>query len=231
MNMQPADYRVISIGTLPAHPLWDEGAPVRTGHATTTLITAGEAKIIVDPALPPQALAARLSERSNLRHDQITHVFITTFTQDHYRGLAIFEGARWFVHEPEQQVAGEALESQLEHARENGDPDITRAVNSHLELLNRCRAAGDALAPGVDLFPLPGLSPGTCGLLLPLPASTVLICGDAVPTIEHLQQGKVLPECIDIEQAQESFREAIEIADVLILGRDNIAYNPLRRVM
>jgi glyoxylase-like metal-dependent hydrolase (beta-lactamase superfamily II) len=229
--MTSLEYRVISIGTLPAHPLWDEGSPVRTGHATTTLIAAGEAKIIVNPALPPQALAARLSERSNIRHDQITHVFITTFTQDHYRGLALFESAKWFVHEPEQQVAGEALENQLRHARENGDSDIARAVSSHIELLSRCRAAGDQLAPGVDLFPLPGLSPGTCGLLLSLPASTVLICGDAVPTIEHLQQGKVLPECIDIEQAQESFREAIEIADVLILGRDNIAYNPLRRVM
>jgi glyoxylase-like metal-dependent hydrolase (beta-lactamase superfamily II) len=231
MSMDPLEYRVISIGTLAAHPLWDESAPVRTGHATTTLITAGDAKILVDPALPPQALAARLSERSKVRHDQVTHVFITTFTQDHYRGLALFEDAKWFVHEPEQQAAGEALNNQLRHAQENGDADIARAVSSHIELLNRCETAGDRLAPGVDLFPLPGLSPGTCGLLLSLPASTVLICGDAVPTIEHLQQGKVLPECIDIEQARESFREALEIADILILGRDNIAYNPLRRVM
>ncbi|MDY7108191.1 MAG: MBL fold metallo-hydrolase [Planctomycetota bacterium] len=229
--MTPLEYRVISIGTLPAHPLWDEGSPVRTGHATTTLITAGEAKIIVNPGLPPQALAARMSERSRVRHDQVTHVFITTFTQDHYRGLALFEGAQWLVHEPEQQVAGEALDNQLQHARENGDPEIARAVDGHLELLRRCQIADDKLAPGVDLFPLPGLSPGTCGLLLALPTSTVLLCGDAVPTIEHLQQGKVLPECIDIEQARESFREAIEIADVLIPGRDNLAYNPVRRVM
>ncbi|MHC4427338.1 MAG: hypothetical protein ACYS0D_01880, partial [Planctomycetota bacterium] len=79
-----------------------------------------------------------------------------------------------------------------------------------------------------DLFPLPGVSPGSCGLLLPLPRATVCICGDAVATVEHLRQGKVLPECHDIEQAQESFAEVVEIADILVLGRDNVTVNPLR---
>ena len=54
---------------------------------------------------------------------------------------------------------------------------------------------------------------------------------DAVATLEHLQQGKVLPHCANLEQAQESFREAIEIADVLIPGRDNIVLNPMRQLM
>ena len=58
---------------------------------------------------------------------------------------------------------------------------------------------------------------------------TVLVCGDAIPTFEHLSQGKVLPGCVSIETAQESFKEAVENADVLILGRDNLALNPLRR--
>jgi glyoxylase-like metal-dependent hydrolase (beta-lactamase superfamily II) len=82
----------------------------------------------------------------------------------------------------------------------------------------------------VDLFPLPGVTPGTCGVLLALPGVTVLACGDAIPTFEHLSQGKVLPTAANIEQAEESFREAVEIADVLILGRDNIARNPLKRM-
>ena len=63
----------------------------------------------------------------------------------------------------------------------------------------------------------------------PSPAATVLICGDAVATREHLEQGKVLPTCHNIEQAQESFAEAIEIADLLIPGRDNVSLNPLRQ--
>ena len=63
-----------------------------------------------------------------------------------------------------------------------------------------------------------------------LPTRTVLIAGDAVATIEHLEQGKVLPHCVNLAQAQESFKEAIEIADVIIPGRDNIVLNPLRRI-
>ena len=90
--------------------------------------------------------------------------------------------------------------------------------------------SADSIAPRVDLFPLPGVTAGTCGLLLAFPGSTVLICGDAIPTIEHLTQGKVLPTAASIAQAQESFKEAVEIADVLILGRDNLALNPLRRL-
>jgi hypothetical protein len=54
----PADHRIISIGTLAAHPLRHEPADMRTGHATTTLVTAGETRILVNPALPAQALAA-----------------------------------------------------------------------------------------------------------------------------------------------------------------------------
>ena len=39
------DIRVISIGTLSANPLWGEREAVRTGHATTTLIQAGQRTI------------------------------------------------------------------------------------------------------------------------------------------------------------------------------------------
>ena len=58
---------------------------------------------------------------------------------------------------------------------------------------------------------------------------TTLICGDAIPTQDHLEQGKVLPTCWNREKAQESFSEAVEIADLLILGRDNAVMNMTRR--
>ena len=229
--MTPPEFRIISIGTLAAHPLWEEKAPARTGHATTTLITAGDVNIIVNPSLPAQVLAARMSERTKVQVEDITHIFLTTFTPEHYRGLAMFEEAEWLVHQPERGSALAALNEQMERAADARDEELVRAIGGHIALLDRCHNAPDALAPGIDLFPLPGLSPGTCGLLLPLPTQTVLICGDAVATREHLEQGKVLPTCTDIEQAQESFREALEIADLLIPGRDNIIANPVRRMM
>ncbi|NNF42967.1 MAG: MBL fold metallo-hydrolase [Phycisphaerales bacterium] len=222
-------FRVISIGTLAGHPLWEERTNVRTGHATTTLITAGDTQVLVNPGLPPPVVEARLSERAGLTPDAISHVFLTSFQTDHLRSLERFPGATWLVHEPEREHAEAVIVEQAEQADTNGDAEVIAAVRHRATLLERCRVAEDKLVPGVDLFPLPGVTPGTCGLLLPLPRATVLIAGDAVATVEHLEQGKVLPTCLDIERAQESFSEAIEIADTLVLGRDNVVVNPLRR--
>ncbi len=225
------NYRVISIGTLAAHPLWEDQLETRTGHATTTLIQTDDANILVDPSLPPQALLARLDERSNIEPQQITHVFLTSADVLHRRALAAFSSARWLVHEPELDAINTALATQLQEAQRGDEHEIAAAIEQEQEILRNCRLADDSIVPGVDLFPLPGVTQGSCGLLLPLPRATVLICGDAVATFEHLEQGKVLPACYDIEQAQESFTDAVEIADLLILGRDNLTLNPLRRPM
>jgi glyoxylase-like metal-dependent hydrolase (beta-lactamase superfamily II) len=85
------------------------------------------------------------------------------------------------------------------------------------------------LAPQVDLFPLPGFTPGNCGLLLAHPTRTTVIAGDAVATTEHLERGQVLRGSFDIEQARESLLEVIEIADAVVPGHDNVVLNPTRR--
>ena len=174
-------------------------------------------------------MLARLGERSPVRADQITDVFVTTAGLDHRRALAAFPDARWLIGETELAEAKSDLARLHDEARSGGDDDLTAFLGDELEMLDRCKPAPDRLYDGVDLFPLPGVTPGCCGLLLSLPRVTVLICGDAVATQEHLVQAKVLPTCHDIELAQESFAEAIEIADLLILGRDNISLNPLRQ--
>ncbi len=70
------------------------------------------------------------------------------------------------------------------------------------------------------------MSPGLTGLLVgQRDDESTLICGDAVPTVEHLRERKVLPTCADVDRARTSFGEAIEIADVLVLGRDNWVVN------
>lgn len=227
--MMTPDYRVISIGTLASHPLWNERGEVRTSHATCTLITAGDANILVNPSLPIQALTARMSERTPIKPAQVTHIFMTSFQRDHRRALRGFENAVWLLHEPERDAAMAAYKASRDEAVEAGDDELAALNSQEIALLERCEVAPDSLAPKVDLFPLPGVTPGNCGLLIALPGSTVLLTGDAVATYEHLEQGKVLPHCANLEQAQESFREAIEIADVLILGRDNVVFNPAKR--
>jgi glyoxylase-like metal-dependent hydrolase (beta-lactamase superfamily II) len=223
------DYRIISIGTLAAHPLWNESAEVRTGHATTTLVSIGDDHVLVDPSLPGPILLARLGERTSVSPDDITHVFMTSLDRLHRRALVAFEGSRWLAHEPEIAAARDLLA--IERSETRGDREAQDLLDLDASILDRIQPAEDSILPGIDLFPLPGVTPGSCGLVLPLPRLTVLICGDAIPTVEHLEQGKVLPHCASVEQAQASFREAVEIADILILGRDNVAMNPLRRLM
>ncbi|MCH2133893.1 MAG: MBL fold metallo-hydrolase [Phycisphaerales bacterium] len=220
----PPEYSVISLGTLSAHPLWNESSPVRTPHATTTLIVAEDHRILVNPSLPLPVLQARMSERTPVRPEEITHVFMTSLAGDHRRGLEGFPSARWLAFDTELSHEAERLRSEMEDATAHDDQETAELISAMSAALDRVEPAGDQLAPGVDLFPLPGLTPGTCGLLISQPRATVLVSGDAVATREHLERGQVLPRCADLEQAQESFREAIEIADVIIPGRDNLLH-------
>jgi len=226
-----ADYRIISIGTLAAHPLWNEKAAMRTGHATCTLIESRAARIVVNPSLPPKVMAALMSERSPLRPADVTHVFLTSYDADHRRGITAFADAAWLIHEPELTAVQQRLAGERRDAIAGKDAEAAALLANELDVLGKCEAAEDSLAPGVDLFPLPGVSPGLCGLLINQPASTVLVAGDAVASVEHLQQAKVLPLCANHEQAMESFREALEIADVIVPGRDNVVLNPARMRM
>jgi glyoxylase-like metal-dependent hydrolase (beta-lactamase superfamily II) len=170
-------------------------------------------------------ITARLNERSGLRPQDITHVFLSGLDEDHCRGLTAFDRAVWWLHEPELEAAAERLAAQREATARLADPAAVESMTTLLQRLERVKPAPDQLGKDIDLFPLPGVSPGTCGVLLPLAGHTVLICGDAVATGEHVQQRKVLPGCCNVDQAMESFHEALEIADVLIPGRDNLLMN------
>jgi N-acyl homoserine lactone hydrolase len=215
---------VISIGTLSRNRIWGETEAVRTPHATTTLIRAGKEMILVDPGLPGQILAARLQERTGVKPDEISAVFLTNFRPAHRAGLGVFPKARRLMHEPEQQWAHEQISRLINEAPEQ---DLDRKVlQEELATLETFKPADDAPARGVDLFPLPGYTPGTCGLLVAMPALTALVAGDAVATQDHFLAGQVLPDAHNIKTAQESMAEVYEIADVIVPGHDNLFLNP-----
>jgi glyoxylase-like metal-dependent hydrolase (beta-lactamase superfamily II) len=221
--------RVISIGAIAAHPSWGEKGDARPAHATTTLIESGTTRILVDPSLPAQALVPRLAERSGKGPGDITHVFLTGFHPMRRRGMAAFPNATVLASATEISGVRAQLRGRLDQARQHADDDLSRMLRDELAALESCEEAPDRLAEGVDLFPLPGVSPGSAGLLVPSPGFTLLVAGDAVATVEHLEEGKVIAPCFDIEQARESLAEAIEIADLIVPGRDNLCPNPVRR--
>ena len=222
------EYRVISIGTLSRNEMWAGDTGNRTPHATTTLVRSGGKTILIDPGLPPQIIAARLKERSGLEPDQVTDVFLTNFRPAHRWGLEAFGNANWLISEMEREAIGIHL---VQHFNEAQDDEAREMIQQDIAMLKRCKPAPDRLADQVDLFPLPGYSPGNCGLLLCHSNSTTLVAGDAIPTAEHLESGRILQSAHDLEQARESFVEAVEIADVIIPGHDNLLLNPTRRPM
>ena len=225
------DFRVISIGALSCHELWDESTPQRTAHATTTLVRSGDHVILIDPGLPPEIIAARLKERSGLAPSEVTDVFLTSFRPAHRWGLGAFEDANWYLSDMEREAMGAQLVKKLREAEAAGAAEAQTLLTQEIELLHRFKPAPDRLAEQVDLFPLPGFTPGLCGLLLLHVNSTTLVAGDAVATTEHMDQGKVLKGGYDLSQARDSFVEAVEIADVIIPGHDNLLLNPSRRPM
>ncbi|MCC6951205.1 MAG: MBL fold metallo-hydrolase [Phycisphaerales bacterium] len=230
------DYRVISIGCLAAHPLWGERAPARTGHATTTLILAEDRRILVDPGLPSQVLSARLSERANLAPDDVTDLFFTSFQPDTTRGVDAFTHADWWVSPEERETVGVAMAQRLRAIRtgegiEAGadEDELAAVLERGVAILQRANVAREEFAHGVFAYPMPGVTPGLTGLLIEGTRFTTLVCGDAIPTVEHLEGDRVLPGAHDLDAAKASMQEALEVADLLVLGRDNLAVNPGKR--
>jgi glyoxylase-like metal-dependent hydrolase (beta-lactamase superfamily II) len=156
------EVRVISIGALSAHPLWNEKGPVRVGHATTTLIRADKAIILVDPALPEAALTARLRERANVQPAEITHVFLTSFRPDTHRGITAFDRAEWLIHQDEREGVGQALVMQLKKLAEGemsaDDRGIRESLEQDVAILQRCKVVAESIVERVDIFPLPGVN-------------------------------------------------------------------------
>lgn len=203
--------------------LWKETDAVRTPHATCTLVRAGSKNILVDPGLPPVVIAARLHERTGLKPEQIDTIFLTSARPAHRAGIGAFKKAVRFIHEVELKTSMQYLEAML---AETDDADDRATVQREIDSLSTLKAADDKLAPQVDLFPLPGFTAGTCGLLISATTHTVLLATDAVPTQDHLLAGQVLPGCANLEQAKESLSEVYEIADVIVPGHDNVFLNP-----
>ncbi|HTL29669.1 MAG TPA: MBL fold metallo-hydrolase [Tepidisphaeraceae bacterium] len=213
---------IISIGTLSRNMLWKEAAATRSAHATTSLIRVGKRNILVDPALPPQALAARLNERTGLKPDQIDTVFLTNFRPAHRGGVSLFTKAKAYIHEIEQQAARQQLERLLAES----EVDDQRIIESELNLLESLKPSPDKLAEQLDLFPLFGYTPGQCGLIVAGATNTTIIAGDAVPTQDHFLAGQTLPDAWDIKAAHEAMSEVYEIADLIVPGHDNNFLNP-----
>jgi glyoxylase-like metal-dependent hydrolase (beta-lactamase superfamily II) len=214
-------YDIISIGTLSRNRFWDESAPMRHAHATTTLIRDGNHTILVDPSLPAELLSQRLNERTGLTPDAISAVFLTTCRPVHRRSLTLFDEADWLMSATEIETMRTQLNAHVERADQAGEP-VDALVDQELALLGRFTPAPEKLTPRVHLFPTPGPTLGSATLLLVPATHTIAVVGDVVVSRDYYHAGRVFEQVADVDQARESFREIIEIADQIIPGHDNL---------
>ncbi len=217
----PVTFDVVSIGCLSHNRFWNEPAPVRAPHATTTLIRDEEQTILVDPSLPVELLVHRLGERTGLTPDGVDRVFLTSFQPIHRRGLSAFDRAEWLMYEDEIEAYRGHLMQVLDAERE-GEPEEIEVVRQELAVLERIQPAPERLTAQVHLFPSPGVTPGSCSLLLATPTTTIAVAGDAAINRDYLEHGRAYERCNDAEQATASLGELVEIADQIICGHDNV---------
>jgi len=217
------DYSIISIGTLAVNRLWGESRPARTSHATTTLVCDGKRRILVDPSLPAAALAARFFERTGQPPDSVTDVFCTSLRPVHRRSVEAFPAARWWCAEAELESYSRHLAALRDSADRLESADVA-LVEADLTLLERFKPAPDKFSEQVSLFPLPGPSDGSAGLLLTPPTATIVIAGDAALTRDHVEHGQVWEGATDTAAAMDSLTELLDLADVIIPGHDNVMF-------
>lgn len=221
------EYCIVSIGTLSCNRLWGESAPVRTPHATTTVVRDEDRVILVDPSLPAPALEARYNERTGGQLADATDVFCTTLRPVHRRGIAALAEANWWADEAEIETYRAHLAGLLDSA-ERLDPDDVNAIEADLALLGRFAPAPEKFTRQVQLYPLRGASPGSSGLLLTPATSTIIIAGDAAVTASHVRTAQVWKGCAETEAAMASLRDLLELADVIVPGHDNVMLAPGR---
>ncbi len=226
-NNMAVEFCIINIGTLSHNLLWQESAAVRTQHATTTLVIDGDRLILVDPSLPGNILAAKFFERTGKALESVTDVFCTTLRPDFRRGLSaeLLGHAKWFCSETELEWYSQRLEA-LNDTASRLDAEEISNIEKEIELLNRFKPAAEKFTEQVGLYPLPGATPGSAGLLLTPPTQTIVIAGPAVLTAEHLQRGMVWDESADKDEAMNSLTDLLELADVIVPGFDNVTLSP-----
>jgi glyoxylase-like metal-dependent hydrolase (beta-lactamase superfamily II) len=199
---------VLAIGTLAKNRFWNETDNLRNEVATCTLVRSGRTTLMVDPGWPDAVLRAVLFYRAGLKPEDVTDVFLTHLDPAHVGGAETFPKARWMAYAEEIAYGKAELKG-----------DKTMAA-----VLKRLKPAPDRIAPGVDIFPTPGHSPGHCSLMVNTPTETTFVAGDALLTRDYLEHGDLGPTLWDRDKAAESFAELLQIGDFVIPGHDNVVW-------
>jgi glyoxylase-like metal-dependent hydrolase (beta-lactamase superfamily II) len=192
------------------------------------VIRSGDRRVLIDTGLGPIKadvyrggdLLGQMSD-AGISPDEIDTVFLTHLHADHCGSAAIrvdgemkvtFPNAtyRWTAAEQEYWSSPDLPATQI--ARK----DIFRAVASRFEPAD----GGTSLAPGIDVYSMPGHTPGHAGVVLSSGAARAFILGDGISCPVQLSEpewsgtGDVDPKLA--RRMQEALAREIEGTDTLV---------------
>lgn len=178
-----------------------------------------EAADVVLPMLKPEDLLEHRLAEIGIELGDITHVVNTHLHADHCGGNFLFPQAEFLV---QREHYDEAL----------AHPQIPSELFDLPELNYRFLEGDAELFAGVRAIVAPGHARGLQALLVSLPESgNILIAGDAIDTIEHLERD-LWTHCPEPEVARESAehlkRIAAEENALLLFGHDADQWRTLR---
>jgi N-acyl homoserine lactone hydrolase len=156
-----------------------------------------------------RALRGALAER-DLDPADIDTVVLSHGHWDHIQNIDLFGGSRVLVHPAELKF--------LANPAGPHTPSWTSSVLAGLKITET--AEGEEVLPGVHVIELPGHTPGSIGLTVATDEGTVVLTGDAVPTLKVLRSGQASGQPTDPEQANASIARVAALADFVQPGHD-----------
>lgn len=206
----PLQWKTLTLGHLSRNKFWGESdnAQYHSVVATTTLVQADGVNILVDPTLPVHQTEALLRRSAGLGREDIHIVFATHYHGDHRVDADAYPNAKQYMSAASLADAQTAIEE----VRQG------RGVPAFVVGLEVFAPAPQTLAPGVELYPLPGHTDGNTGLMLDAPEGKVLLAGDTIMGEEYFCAGQGYWFNTSAEKTHASILRAAEDADMVVPG-------------
>jgi len=209
-------WAVLSLGYFSRNRYWgeDEGKAYRSALCTSVFVEIGDKKLIIDPPVGGEDMAAMLDQRTGLKTNDIDVIFVTHCHFDHYVGLGCFPNA-------ELLTAPGDFDDIRKQLLEGTDENFIKALPNREALAEKIRPADDEIVQGVELIRLPGHTLGLAGAMFNAKEGKVIVAGDSVMTADHFKNRQGYYNSVDFDISSESIEKMASLADVVVPGHSN----------
>ncbi len=184
------------------------------GWSSVTLVRTADRIMLVDTgSYGDRALLLTRLQEVGIAPGEVDDVFLTHFHFDHVLNFDLFKNATFHLSETEIRYVTEGGFQAV------NDPYVPAVIYPLLAPQIKSFSTEVEIQPGVRVFPLPGHTPGTSGLLLE--QTQVLIAGDGIKCARDFNNWQPPPAFAGKRAALRSYRRAADKAQIIIPGHDN----------